>query len=515
MSQEFDKLLDKLDTKISRRQMLRLMGGASAGLVLFSFGGSSFAQIIGIPDSGADLPSGNVTLRWVDSGDQKAVFFRQFFEAYQEARPNITIQYDPLPWNEIAQVVPLGVRGGNAHDVFQIPLGITAAQAIQEGWVQPLDDNIPNFEDWKQNFPPGIFLPGLTDFGGKTYTFPVTSNRRYSTHLLYNVEYMERAGYDPENEPFTWDSFREAARTITEQGQGQYYGFILGGNQINRWADIVRNLARMAGASAGTDDIDYRTGEYIFDSEEYIGAIELLLALRDDGSVFPGVLSLNAPQARAFMPQGAAGMILQGPWNIPQWERENPDFNFGVASQPIPNDREPLPLTVPPGGDNYLWIFSGSPHGAIAGDIFHYLGSTEGQIAWANIVGAADPPLFLEAALAADLSPRSRKAIELFSQQVRGGPSPLVRNPEVVEVTLELRTPEPSFAQVIQGLYTGQIADPRQAMQEVKARYERELDRAIEVARQRGANVSREDWVFPNWDPRDDYTLEDYEQLNN
>ena len=96
---------------------------------------------------------------------------------------------------------------------------------------------------------------------------------------------------------------------------------------------------------------------------------------------------------------------------------------------------------------------------------------------------------------------------------MRVGPNPLVRNPETSEVALELRTPEPSFAQVVQGLYTGQLTDVRAEMEGLQERYTAELERAIAVVQERGANVSRDDWVFPNWNPEVDYGIEDYEAL--
>ena len=508
-----------LDDKreLTRRQVLRLLGGAGAGVVLLSYGGHRVLAQVSVPDSGAELPTENVTLRWVDSGDQKAVFWREFFAAYEQAHPNITIEYDPLPWTEIAQVVPLGIRNGTAHDVFQLPLSLSGVEAVQEGWVQPLDEHIPNFAEWKAKFPPGVFLPGITDFNGKTYGLPITSAKRYTTLLLYNVDYLQRAGYDPASEPLTWSTFREAAKKVTEQGNGAYYGFIIGGNQLPRWANAVRDLARMAGAVGGsgnqiTSDINFLTGEYNFSTEEYIAAVELLLAMRDDGSVFPGTVSLNAPQSRGFMPQGASGMILQGSWNIPTWERENPDFNFGVSPLPRPDDREPMPLTISEGGTDVLWLYAESNVEAVAGDIFHYIGSLEGQTAWANVI-AGDSPILPEAIEDADLSPRARQAVEIFNRQVRVGPNPLVRNPETSEVALELRTPEPSFAQVVQGLYTGQLTDVRAEMESLQERYTAELERAIAVAQERGANVSRDDWVFPNWNPEVDYGIEDYEAL--
>lgn len=509
--------------RLSRRDALRAAGGAGAAALLASGEQPTAAQdstpapavpaIITIPDSGAELPTDEVTFRWIDSGDQKAFFFREhFFPAYQAAHPNITIQYDGLPWNEIARVVPLGVRSGNAHDVFQLPLNISEGQAVREGWIAALDDIVPNFQEWKAGFPPGAFLPGITDFDGKTYALP-TATRKVTDTLFYNLEYLERAGYDLASTPLTWDEFRTAARVVTEQGQGNYFGLILEGGQTSAWETHVSNLARIGGAAAGDSDIDWRTGEYVYTSDQCLAAIELLLALRDDGSVFPGSLSLNAPQARDQMPEGVAGMILQGPVNIPQWQRVNPNFAFGVASQPIPARDAPALLTYDPGMRAPFSVYAESPHQAVAGDILHYLGTLEGQTAWGAFVGLSEPPIFPEALQALATDPLTRKALELYDQQLRLGPEPRVRNPDTEMVYLEMTTLTPDFGTTIQGIYTGQLSDPRAAMQDLQDRSEAELERAIAAAQANGAQVSRDDWVFPNWDPTRDYTEADYSAL--
>jgi multiple sugar transport system substrate-binding protein len=78
---------------------------------------------------------------------------------------------------------------------------------------------------------------------------------------------------------------------------------------------------------------------------------------------------------------------------------------------------------------------------------------------------------------------------------------------------MELRPVTPSFSDVVEGLFTGQLSDVQQAMQDLQDRSNAELDRAIQAAVDEGAQVSRDDWVFPNWDPRQDYGLEKYEEL--
>ncbi len=508
---------------ITRRQFLKSTAATSIGMALAARGfrlSAQDADIIQIMSSGANLPTDDTTFRWVDSGDQKAVFWNAFFDKYMEAYPNINIQYDALPWNEIAQVVPLGVRNGTAHDVFQRPLAVQLAQAVSEGWVAALDDIIPDFENWKANFPSGVFVDGITGFDGKTYSYPATSNKRYGEHLLYNVEYMQEAGYDPASmdRPLTVDEFVDAARKITENGQGRYFGVIIGGNQVNRWGADVDVFARFAGAVSmpvGNFRLDFRTGEVPYADPLYVEAINVLLRLRDDGSMFPGSLSMNAPEARARMPQGAAGMILQGPWNIPIWLRENPDFNFDLDEQPLLDADTMVPLGVPPGGDNELHIFAEASDGAkaIAGDIFHYLGTEAGQIAWATLVGAADPAMFASAIEQADMNPLERKALLMFQEQIRVGPSPIVANPDTAAVNLELRPVTPSLAETVQGIYAEQIDDIEGALTDLYDRCNEELDRAIAAAVEKGANVSRDDYIFSNWDPTEDYGQAQYDEL--
>jgi multiple sugar transport system substrate-binding protein len=473
--------------------------------------------VIVIPEPVTQLPTDEVTFRWVDSGDVKAFFWREFFQLYQEKHPNITMDYQGLPWNEIQQVVPGGVQNRNAPDVFQIPTNIPAAQAAREGWGAALDDVIPNFAEFKARFPAGTFVPGITDFDGKTYTMPLTTTRRHGSLLLFNRPYLQEAGLDPVATPFTWEQFRDAARVLTEQGAGEYYGLIFEGNQVNRFSNFVNTLARMAGRPVGIfpgdAPFDWKTGEFTFTDERWAAAIELLLAIRDDGSVFPGSMSLNAPEARAQMPQGAAAMIIQGPWNISQWRREAPDFDFGVAQPPVSSSGELTPYHVGPGGENQMWVYADSQLKEVAGDILNYIGSLEGQIAWAKIVGIADAPIFPEAQAEITGDEEATQAIDIFAQTIRQGPDPRVRNPEAAQVYTELQPVQPDFGTVVQGLYVGQLDDPAEAMQGLQDAWEAELERAIGAAQAADAQVTRDDFVFANWSPADDYTDEDYAAL--
>jgi multiple sugar transport system substrate-binding protein len=514
-------------SNLSRRDFLRLSSYVVAGGALVACAPAATPAAapevsapqtcnpgdICIQPSSLPLPTDDVTFRWLDSGDTKAVFWREFFEKYQAAHPNITVQYDGLPWNEIGKIVPLGVQNGNLHDVFSIPQGITNAQAYAEGWLQPYDDILPNLEEIKAGYPAGSFVEGVNVFDGKTYCLPHSTSKRTSTMNLYNQTYLEEAGYDPAGTLMTWDDFRDAAQKVTANGQGKYYGIIVGGNQLNRWGAVVRDLARFAGVPSVNntiDDLDLRTGEYNFTSDEYIGAMELLLAMQADGSFFPGILSINAPQARAQIAQGAAGMIRQGLWCLPQWKAENPDFNWNTAHTPVadPNNIAPLHVSVAVGTE--MWLYSGSELTEIAADIMQYWVSLDGQYAWNRVAGVSDPGYMPEAMSTASDDERELRALSVQNEMFKVGPSPLIRNGEVANVSLEMTAVTPNFNEVIQGLMAGQLTDVRAQFQDLADRSNAELDRAIKAAQDKGAQVSRDDFVFTNWDPAQDYTEADY-----
>lgn len=464
---------------------------------------------ITIPNTGAKLPTDRVTVRWTESSQFSKAFLPSFFPAYQQAHPNITVQYDNLPDTELARVLQLAFQSGNTPDVFRLlPNIIPEAQAVRQGLVAPLDDLVPNFAQWKAAFPPGSFTEGVNVFNGKTYTFPMLG--KFSWVLQYNRAYMQQAGYDPVAQPLTWEQFRAAAKKLTEQGQGKYYGLVIGGADIGRWAPFVSYFGQLAGAPGG--EFNYKTGEYNYTSAPFQAAIELLLALKADGSIFPGSVSLNSDQARATMPQGGAAMILNETGIIPFWIKENPSFNFDVAALPVPNSGTPGPIYVgPPGG--FWWVSAKSRYGAVAGDIFAYLGSQAGQTTWQTVGGGSIPVSFPKANQEAELDLRLRRAYGLFDAGMRIGPEPAVRNPDVSLVRQEQRALTPNFGTVVQGIFTGQISDSKRAMQDLQDRATRELERAIGAAQSKGAKVARSDFAFPNWDPSKDYTEADYAAL--
>lgn len=510
--------------RFSRRSALAGAGGLAAALGLgactdtsdvgSSAGGvpSVSSGVFNIPNPKNPLPSGKASIRWQDSGDNKANFFKPFFAAYQKKHPNVSIDYNGSDWSEIQQVISLGIRNGSEPDVFQLPSSIPIPTAVANKWIGAYDDVIENWADIRKSYPPGVFVNGVTDFGGKTYALPLVGGQRFNNLLLYNEDHAAKSDVDF-SQISTWDDFRTSLKKITRKGSGQYYGLIVGLAQSGSLSGPISVMAEMAGLNGGLAGaasglgINWKTGEFNFTDPIAVAAVELFLAIHSDGSFFPGSVSLTQDNAHDRFPQGVAATMLDGPWCIVQWETENAGFPFGVNLPPQKDPNNMWPATYGAGG-NGKWVFKAkSPSRPFIGDIFSYISSDAAQTIWGSLDRAADPPPRLNSLSKAKLTNLESKGVTLAKEHMVIAPEPAARNRDVSLVYQNLKPPTPSYSDVIVGLITGQIKSGVQAaMKDLDTRYNKALDAAIALTNHRGGKVSRDDFVLKDWDPKSPYS---------
>ena len=157
------------------------------------------------------------------------------------------------------------------------------------------------------------------------------------------------------------DEFRAAARKLTKQGNGKYYGIIFGLTQAGTLSGPASMMAEMSGVRGGVSGnrqhgIVSKTGHFNYTNDLTIEIVETLLALKKDGSVVPGWTGIDDPGARERMPQGSAALMFSGPWVIRQWKQDNADFHFGLNVPPQQNVHDIRPLSIAPGGPNQWFV---------------------------------------------------------------------------------------------------------------------------------------------------------------
>lgn len=472
-------------------------GTASAGAAKFEFN-----------TAGVTLPSGNVSFRWIDSGDLKAKILEPVIKSFGEQHPNVAVTYDGAGWDQVNQVVPLGIRNNSAPDVFALPQNVPAQTAVAQGWVQPLDDLIPDFASWRKAFPDTALIPGVHVFEGKTYTFPLNSTRRLDKMLITNNELCKKAEVDP-SAIKTWDDLRAAAKKATAAGKP---GLLITGDHLSV---VAMYLANTAGWHGNAEGMDMRTGTYVFSSPEFLSAIEFLKALVDDGSVIPGYLTLKDKDGRAQFPAGIAAMTFNGPWDIRAWKAQTANFDFGLHPVPSPSGGSYV-IPFREVGANLAWVYAKTPVKEVAGVIMGYLGSVAGQSKMVELTGGTLMSIIPEAnskAEASLLDPHAKTAADLARTYMRACPQLEIRTSEAGKVRLELKATEPDIKTLMQGLFSGQVSDAKAALIDLDARLNQAMDAAFDAAKNKGAQVSRDLLAFPNWDPAKEYTKADYDAL--
>lgn len=502
--------------RFSRRRALQLAG--AAGFAASAAACTNTSDVPSGPASGqragafkipdwSGAPKGDVKMRVVDSGDQKALYWNAFLAAYHKKFGNISVNYQGTNWNSIQQSITLGLRNGTAPDVFQLPQTITTAVAHKNNWLQAWDDVIPGWQDIKARMPVGLIADGTTTIDGKTYSLPV-SLRPIGTILLINKQLSDEVGIDISN-GFTLDSFGSAVRSATKKGAGKYYGLIDYLAQPNGMNAACGVIAQMSGMQGGVDNdpsvsINYKTGELNYTDPILADVIEWYLGLVKDKCFLPGSVSLDAPGARQRFPQGQSVFIFQGPWNIGLWHEQTPQLDLGVSLVPVQKQGEYSPVTNLPGGGNGYCIAANSKNAEIAGNMFGYLFSDNGQGQWAHYSGAGNPAIWPPSSYKPD--PQNAQALRWQDKYGLIGPSPAVRNPDVIKATQVLVAPSPSLHDVCTSLFTGEKTDVKKELKALQDRANQALETAINTARKQGAKVSRDDWVFSDWDPKKPYT---------
>ncbi|HVX46308.1 MAG TPA: substrate-binding domain-containing protein [Mycobacteriales bacterium] len=470
--------------QITRRRFL-----AGTGVVL---GGAGLAAC-GSSGGGSSKNS----LSWWDQFQPLAAMENAIFKAFERKHPKLKVEYTTYDPNKQGQAIQLAHQGNQMPDVFSLAgIQYPPSRLAHDGWFSPLQVD----KSVLARLPENSVLDGMCVFDGKTYSFPTFSPRQYSTLTWFNSEVFDQAGLDPDRDLSTWDDFRRSARQIKSKISGGY-GWIAPIQFPDRMATHVDELAAAGG---GTGAIDPRTGEYAYSSDPYVNAIEFLLSMKSDDSLFPASASVDARTARVRWAAGKIGLFFDGPWNVGVVKQSFAEFlpKVGVTSIPTAEAGDPVMYSGPPAG--VFWISASSKHQQEASEL---LAQMTTDTYYEHLADSMDqPPIKLDAVARSHAHPTYKKSIELFAQEVLLAPSPIVRNTAVSDVQAAMEQIKPDVGDIVQGAFSGQISDVRKALQTYNDKITQEREKAVKQVSAEGKKVSLDDWKFANWDPKHDYT---------
>lgn len=216
--------------KMTRRSLLRTAAFVTAGAVLSACQPKVVEvekEVTRIVEKEAAKPTEapfeivGWTVHGMDPDNEKARDYREtMLTLLHDKYPDATFKYQNMGWSEqLRQNFVAALMGGTEPDIIVGENYIKPYAA--QGAFLPFDDKIAPIED---DLVYGTYAASV--YGGKTYG---VSQFTACFGFESNPNVVEKAGLDPEKVPETWSELVSQCATITEAGDGEYYGYTMQG----------------------------------------------------------------------------------------------------------------------------------------------------------------------------------------------------------------------------------------------------------------------------------------------
>jgi ABC-type glycerol-3-phosphate transport system substrate-binding protein len=429
--------------------------------------------------------------------------------AFQEANPDITVNKTLTATTSYKETLNAAVQSGSAPDIYLIPTdaGFFRDYANQGNL---LDLNqFADIEEFKASFPApeSNFVDGANIIDGKLYSAPFGGPDKPWLQLYVNTALYKEAGLvDADGNPtlpVTWEDFVANSRTVKEKTGKAGLGFSMQQSWAAGWALRVCNYSGSP-MDGFLDAFDWRTGQYNYSTNPcYKQVLTDLIEMTKDGTIDEGTMSAayDDEGARAKFAENGFAHLFAGEWVIPGFSQTHPDFaDFTATHLPFISGEPASFFGGSVGGVSYV-INAETEEPDAAWALFKFLHTPEAAQIWSeNGQGLAlQTPQPYDAYATND----AFKHIFNSTDLVRIYPEPSLRNPEVaqLQITLLGTSTDDLFVQIL----TGQVTDIDAALADLDKRKSEALDTAITDAQNAGLSVSRDDFVFPDWNPLENY----------
>lgn len=265
---------------------------------------------------------------WSGNSHSKGVYEKLINEFNQTVgkEKGIRIDYQIKEGGSITQALEVALQNGTAPDMFT---GGDLKKMVGNGNVLAIED-LPGGPEIIAKHQDSL-VEFMHTYKGKTYSLPFGATTQ---GLLYNKEMFKKAGIVDENgeakPPETLDEMVAAAKKLTNPANKEY-GIILP-QKWDGWigSDITSTMM----PSVGHHGFDPVTGTYDFTGMADV--LNAFLAMKADGSVYPGAEGLENDQARALFAAGNIGMKMGFSFDVGVLNDQFPaKIDWGVAPKPV------------------------------------------------------------------------------------------------------------------------------------------------------------------------------------
>ncbi len=155
-------------------------------------------------------PDEPVTITFASWVHGEADYWESMAERFHELYPNITIEFQDVPFEEMHDKLVTQIAANNPPDAAYIDAGMVGEFSSRNALVA-----LDNFVTMSQIIDLEDYVPAFLRsamFEGKLYGLPIDGE---TTGLFYRTDRFEEAGLDPAKPPETWDEFLMYAEKLT------------------------------------------------------------------------------------------------------------------------------------------------------------------------------------------------------------------------------------------------------------------------------------------------------------
>ncbi len=297
----------------------RVAAMALAGIIALGMtacGGSTGSNTAGA--SGNTNSSGELTVAIWDTYQEPGL--KTIMEGFT-AKTGIPVKIQVTPWDQYWTMMEAGATGGTLPDVFWMHSNQVAKYAEYD-LLLDLSDQIAASETVQMDKFPRELVELYQNKDGKQVAIPKDVD---TVALWYNKTAFDEASLAYPDETWTWDTFREAAKTLTKE-DGSQYGTVFSPksnhetyyNLIYDWGGHIINEDRTV---SGWDD------------PKTIEAMEFVAGIIEDGSM-PPFTTIAENEPLALFESGKVAMCMFGSWQSDLFSNEYVKENCDVAVLP-------------------------------------------------------------------------------------------------------------------------------------------------------------------------------------
>jgi multiple sugar transport system substrate-binding protein len=267
-----------------------------------------------------------VTLKlmcWQGTIGTKDIVTNDLLPGFTKLNPNVTVDYEELPWAEYWTKIGALAAAGTMPDIYcnSVAYLWDHAHKGMSANIQTLFDRDLKADDYFMEL---AAVERYPDGKSDLYGFPF---RWVDGALFYNKDLFDKAGVEYPNENWTYDDVLVAAKKLTldTDGNGEIdqWGILAGSNHIEMDSVIKSN-----GGKVVSDDYS----KCLLTEPAALASIQWMtdLVIKDKVSPSPAIAS---GFAQGIFPSGKVAMQIDGSYMAVPW-KDIKDFKWDVSWQP-------------------------------------------------------------------------------------------------------------------------------------------------------------------------------------